>query len=68
MNRELKAAIIRKHGEQFCFAEATGIRESTISGFVQGKHTLDPDTRCNSAVARDVPARRLFPSEDNGDD
>jgi hypothetical protein len=68
MNKERQAAIIRKHGAPFHFAAAMGIRGSTVSGVVQGKQTLDPDTRCNWTVARDVPAQRFFPSEGNGDD
>jgi hypothetical protein len=68
MNKGLQAAIIRKHGAPFHFAAAMGIRESTVPGVVQGKRTLDPDTRCNWADVLDVPGQRLFPLEGNGDD
>ena len=61
MNRELRAAIIRKHGAQFHFAAALGIRESMVSGVVTGRQVLDPDTKREWAAALDAPVKRLFP-------
>lgn len=43
MNRELKAAIIRRYGAQYRFAAALGIQEAIVSGVVTGKKALSQE-------------------------
>lgn len=41
MNRELKAAIIRRYGAQYHFAAALGIQEKIVSSVVRGRKALN---------------------------
>jgi hypothetical protein len=68
MNKELQAAIIRKHGAPFHFPAAMGIRENDGAWCRPGEAHSGPDTRRNWADVLDVPGQRLFPLEGNGDD
>jgi DNA-binding transcriptional regulator YdaS (Cro superfamily) len=43
MNRELKAAIIRRYGTQYHFAAALGIQESIVSCVVRGNRDLSAE-------------------------
>lgn len=67
MNRELKAAIIRKFGAQFPFAAALGIREATVSAVVRGHQVLDETNQKKWATALGVADyHKLFQGAGNG--
>ncbi|MCX5804305.1 MAG: hypothetical protein NTU69_12395 [Proteobacteria bacterium] len=67
MNKELKAAIVRKYGNQFLFAAAVGERESTISSVVLGHKVLTDEQKKHWARVLNVKdIERLFPEASKG--
>jgi len=60
MNKELKAAIIRRYGAQYPFAAALGIREATVSAVVRGHCTLNAEEMQKWATLLGVNGKKLF--------
>ncbi len=60
MNRELKAAIIRRYGAQYPFAAALGIREATVSAVIRGRYTLNDEKKQKWADALGCKPFEIF--------
>ena len=63
MNKNLKAAIIRRHGAQYPFAHEMGIRESMVSAVIREQRILDDTEKQKWAEALGVEPEDIFPGD-----
>jgi len=60
MNKNLKAAIIKKYGHQYLFACDLKIRGNEVSKVINGKRQLDPENQKIWADILDVKVEEIF--------